>query len=130
VLGSLVLVLTPAGMLLAWGAHARRATPSGFWWTKSALLLCCAGVLLIVLGIMNVSERTLGTHNAWTSAIFVGSLLLPVAAAGSLLLSIDAWRRGAGSWFRAYAVAVSLGAVVLALYLSSWDMLAFRSWAY
>jgi CubicO group peptidase (beta-lactamase class C family) len=129
-LGSFALILTPVAMLLAWGVHARRATPAGFWWTKSALLLACASVWLIVVGIMNVSDRSLGTQNVATSAIFLGSLLLPVAAVVAPVLAIDAWRRGAGSWFRAYAVAVSLATIVLTLYMSAWDMLAFRSWTY
>lgn len=130
VFASLALVLSPAVMLLGWGVHARKAAPSGFWWTKSALLLTCACVLLIVLGVMNVSDRSFGTRNAATSAIFLGSLLLPVSAVVSLLLAVDAWRRGAGAWLRAYAVATALGAMVLTAYLSSWNMLAFRSWVY
>ena len=130
VLGSLALVLTPVALLVAWGIHAKRATPSGFWWTKSSLLLGSAGVLLIVLGVMNVSDLSLGTQNVWTAAIFVGSLLLPTAAILSLLFALDAWRRGAGPWLRAYALIVSLAACVLTAYLAYWSMLAFRPWAF
>jgi len=130
VLLAVALALTPIVMLVPWGVHAARATPSGFWWTKSTLLFACVGVLLIVLGVMNVSDLTLGTQNAWTAAIFVGSILLPAAAVMSLLFTLDAWRRGAGPWLRAYALAVSASALVLSAYLASWGMLAFRSWAY
>ncbi len=129
VLLSFALALTPVVMLVPWAFHARRAAPSGFWWTKSTLVLACAGVLLIVLGIMNVSDRSLGTQNVWTAAIFVGSLLLPAAAVMALLFSLDAWRRGAGPWLRAYALTVSACALLLSGYLACWGMLAFRSWS-
>ncbi len=130
VFGSLALVLTPVAVLIAWGVHARRATPSGFWWTKSTLLLACTGVLLVVLGVMNGSDRSLGTRNAWTAAIFFGSILLPAAAILSLLFTLDAWRRGAGPWLRAYALTVSLCACLLTAYLSYWGMVAFRPWSW
>ena len=130
VLVSMALTLTPIAMLVPWAIRARRAAPSGFWWTKSTLVLACAGELLIVLGIVNVSDRTLGSQNVWTATIFVGSILLPAAGLMALLFSLDAWRRGAGPWLRAYAVAVSLCSIVLATYLWSWGMLAFRSWAH
>lgn len=130
VLVSMVLVLTPIAMLVPWAVNARRAAPSGFWWTKSTLVLACTGVLLVVVGIMNVSDRSLGTQNVWTAGIFVGSILLPVAAIMALLFSLDAWRRGAGPWLRAYALGVSVCALVLSAYLSSWGMLAFRPWSY
>lgn len=130
VLFALVLALTPLAMLIPWAVHAPRAEPSGFWWTKSTLLLACAGVLLIVLGIMNVSDRSLGTQNVWTAAIFVGTILLPAGAVMSLLFALDAWRRGAGPWLRAYALTLSVCALVLSAYLSAWGLLAFRSWAY
>jgi hypothetical protein len=128
VLGSLALVLTPVALLIAWIIHAKLAAPSGFWWTKSTLLLACAGVLLIFLGVMNVNDHTLGTQNAATVAIFLGSILLPAAAVLSLLFALDAWRRGAGPWLRAYALGVSVCALLLTAYLAYWDMLAFRTW--
>lgn len=129
VLVSMVLVLTPLAMLVPWAAHARRAAPSGFWWTKSALVLAGAGELLIVLGVMSVSDRSLGTQNVWTAAIFVGSIVLPAAAIIATMFTLDAWRRTAGPWLRAYALTVSVSALVVSGYLSSWGMLAFRSWS-
>jgi len=130
VLASMVLVLTPIAMLVPWAIRARRAAPAGFWWTKSALVLAGIGELLIVLGIMNASDRSLGTQNVWTATIFVGSILLPAAAIIATMFTLDAWRRGAGPWLRAYAVVASVSALVLSAYLSAWGMLAFRSWAY
>lgn len=130
VLLAFALALTPIAMLVPWAVHAPRAAPSGFWWTKSTLLFAGAGVLLMVLGVMNVSDRTLGAQNAWTAAIFLGSILLPAAAILSLLFTLDAWRRGAGPWLRVYALGVSLCALVLTAYLSYWGMVAFRPWSW
>ena len=37
---------------------------------------------------------------------------------------------GAGKWLRAYALMVSLAALIVSGYLSAWGMLAFRPWSY
>ena len=130
VLISFAFALTPIVMLVPWAVRATRAEPSGFWWTKSALILGSVALLLPVLGIMSVSDVNLGTQNIWTAAIFVGTVLQPAAAVLSLLFTIDAWRREAGQWLRAYALTVSLCACVLTAYLAYWGMLAFRPWAF
>ena len=110
-------------------AHATRANPSGFWWTKGVLILGSIALLLPVIGIMNVADVNLGTQNIWTTSMFAGTVLQPAAAILSLLLAIDAWRRGAGPWLRLYALKVSLCSCVLTAYLSYWGMVAFRPWS-
>lgn len=130
VLISFLLVLTPLAMLAVWLIHARRAVPAGFWWLKGALLMC-ACALAVPIGSHEVLDATrMGSLNVWTGAIFVGSLMLPVAALLAVFFTIDAWRNDAGRWLQRYAVVVSLAALVLSAYLSSWGMLAFRPWAY
>ncbi|OFW46659.1 MAG: hypothetical protein A3J29_02200 [Acidobacteria bacterium RIFCSPLOWO2_12_FULL_67_14b] len=130
VLISFGLVLTPLALLFVWIVHARRAEPSGFWWLKTALLLCALGAALPFVGVMNVSDLNLGWPNLWTGAIFTGSVMLPVAVLLAAFFTIDAWRNDAGRWLRAYGLAVSCAALVLSAYLSWWDMIAFRSWTY
>ncbi|MSO62589.1 MAG: class A beta-lactamase-related serine hydrolase [Acidobacteria bacterium] len=127
---SFALALTPILMLVPWVAHATRANPSGFWWTKGVLILGSIALLLPVIGIMNVADVNLGTQNIWTTAMFAGTVLQPAAAILSLLFAIDAWRRGAGPWLRGYAVAVSTCACILTAYLSAWGMLPSRPWAF
>ena len=127
---SFALALTPILMLVPWVAHATRANPSGFWWTKSVLMLGSLALVLPVIGIINVADVNLGTQNTWTTAMFAGTVLQPAAAILSLLVAIDGWRRGAGPWLRAYTITVSLCACVLTAYLSYWGMIAFRPWAY
>ncbi|HWI18124.1 MAG TPA: serine hydrolase domain-containing protein [Vicinamibacterales bacterium] len=130
VLASAAVVVTPLVALLLWVARARKAEPQGFWWLKSLLLLCAIAFVLPFIGVMNVIDRDLGTRNIWTTAMFAGSLLLPAAAVLSFMFVIEAWRAGAGRWFRAYALTVSLAALILSGYLSAWGMLAFRPWSY
>jgi hypothetical protein len=130
VLLSVALSLTPLVMWVPWIIHARRAEPAGFWWLKAFLALCSIGLLLPVIGVLNVPGSQLGTRNLWTSAIFVGSVLYPAAAVLSLLLTVDAFLSGAGKWLRAYALAISIAALIVSAYLSSWGMIAFRPWSF
>lgn len=130
VLCSFLLAATPLGLLVPWLVHARRAAPAGFWWLKTALLLCALAVTLPIVGVMNVRDIELGSPNLWTGAMFVGSVLLPVSVLLALFFTLHAWREAAGPWLRSYALAVSVAALVLSTYLWSWGMLAFRPWAY
>ena len=130
VLLSSVLVLTPWLMLIPWIVHARRAEPSGFWWLKLWLLLAAAGFAASTIAVLTVDDTVLGTRNAWTAAMFIGSVLVPAAAILSFLFTIDAWRRGAGGWLRAYALTVSIAALIVSGYLSSWGMIGFRPWSF
>jgi CubicO group peptidase (beta-lactamase class C family) len=130
VLVSAALVLTPLVMLLPWIVHARRAEPAGFWWLKTFLVLCGLALLLPVFGALNVPGRELGTQNPWTMMIFAGSILLPAAAILSFLFTIDAFLSGAGRWLRVYAATISVAALIVSGYLSSWGMIGFRPWSF
>lgn len=132
VLVSAALIATPILMLIPWGVSAlsRRREPRASGWLKAMLVLCAIGLLLPVLGVMNVLDRDLGTRNIWTTAMFAGTLLLPAAAILSFLFLIEAWRSGASRWLRAYALVVSLAALVVSGYLSAWGMIAFRPWSF
>jgi hypothetical protein len=130
VLVSFFLAATPLAMLIPWLVRVRRAEPSGFWWLKTALLLCAAAVALPTLGVMNVRDIELGGRNLWTGAMFFGSMLLPVSALLGLFFTILAWRDDAGPWLRAYALTVSVATLLLSVYLWSWGMLAFRPWSF
>ncbi len=130
VLASTGLAFTPLLMMIPWIVHARRAEPKGFWWLKLWLLLCSVGLLLPVMAVMNAGLAQLGTRNIWTAAIFAGSILFPAAAILSFLFTVDAFMSGAGKWLRAYALMVSLAALIVSGYLSAWGMLAFRPWSY
>jgi CubicO group peptidase (beta-lactamase class C family) len=127
---SFFLAATPLLMLIPWLVHSRRAEPSGFWWLKTALLLCAAAVVLPTAGIMNVRDIELGSRNLWTGAIFIGSLMLPVAALLSLFFTVHAGREYAGPWLRSYALVISVAALLLSAYAWSWGMIGFRSWSF
>jgi len=126
VLLSVAVVLTPLLAMLLWIVVSRK---SGFWVLRLFLLLCAIALVLPAIGIMNSSNDTIGARNAWTTAVFVGTILMPAAAILSFLLTIDAWRRGARRGFGAYALTVSIAALVIAAYLSSWGMIGFMPWS-
>jgi CubicO group peptidase (beta-lactamase class C family) len=138
VLLSAALVLTPLVMIVPWivtslaRRRARReggrAEPSGFWWLKIWLLSCGVAFIAPVAGVINSDDILLGTRNMWTAAIFTGSIVLPVAAILSFLFTIDAFIKDAGRWLRAYALVVSIAALVVSAYLSAWGMIGFRPW--
>jgi CubicO group peptidase (beta-lactamase class C family) len=135
VLLSAVIVMTPLAMLIPWvvtSLSRRRAQREGgdFWWMKIFLLLAAVGFVLPVIGIMNISDRELGTQNVWTTAIFAGTLLVPAAAILSFLFTLDVWRSGAGRWLRAYALVVSIAALIISGYLSAFGMIGFRPWSF
>jgi hypothetical protein len=85
---------------------------------------------LPIIGLLKLDDLSLGMRNAWTSAIFAGTVLMPVAAILSLLFTIDAWRNAAGRALRAYALSVSVAALVISGYLSSWGMIGFMPWSF
>ena len=130
VLVSIGLALTPVVMMIPWILHARRAEPRGFWWLKFFLLCCSIGLLLPVIGYSSASGTDLGTRNIWTAMIFAGTILFPAAAILSFLFTVDAMMSAAGKWLRAYALLVSVAALIVAAYLSAWGMLAFRPWSF
>jgi CubicO group peptidase (beta-lactamase class C family) len=130
VLASAALSLTPLLMLVPWVVHARRAEPAGFWWLKAFLVLCAVGFLLPVVGVLNVALTDLGRRNIWTAMMFAGTIVYPMAALVSTLLTVDAFMTGAGRWLRAYALAVSIAALTVSGYLAGWGMLAFMPWSF
>jgi hypothetical protein len=80
--------------------------------------------------LVTVDDIALGTRNPWTAAMFLGTVLVPAAAILSFLFTIDAWRNDAGRWLRAYALTVSIAALIVSGYLSSWGMIGFRPWSF
>lgn len=132
VLLSAAIVVTPLIALIPWtiSGFSRRGAKREGGFLKAMLLLCAIAFLLPVVGVMNVVDRELGTRNIWTLAMFAGTLLLPAAAILSFLFMVDAWRAGAGRWLRAYALVVSVAALIVSGYLSAWGMLAFRPWSF
>jgi CubicO group peptidase (beta-lactamase class C family) len=136
VLVSAGIIVTPLALLIPWvvmGLSRRSASVQhngGFWWVKVFLLLGAVGFVLPVIGVMNISDRLLGTRNVWTEAMFAGTLLVPAAAILSFLFTLDAGRSGAGRWLRAYALVVSIAALIVSGYLSAWGMIGFRPWSF
>ncbi len=130
VLASLVVVLSPLLVGIAWVILARWTPSPGFWTLKSALLLCALAVLTPAVAVGQAPGTGLGTANAWTVLYFAGTIAIPAAALLSLGVTIDAWRRDVRRWLGAYALLVSFAALVVSGYLYAWGMIGFRSWDY
>lgn len=129
VLISAAVVVTPIVMLIPWVVFSRRST-HGFWGVKIFLLLCAIAFLLPVFGAFEVDDKTMGTVNIGTLAMFAGSILMPLAAVASFLLAVDAARNGVRMPLRIYSFTVAIAALVISGYLSAWGMIAFRPWSY
>jgi CubicO group peptidase (beta-lactamase class C family) len=132
VLVAAALVLSPLLMAIPWAfaAVSRRGEPRGGGWTKVFLLLCAIAFAVPAIGLLDASAMELAARNVRTMAIFAGSVLLPAAAILAFMFALDAWRAGAGRWFRAYAITVAIAALIVSGYLSAWGMLAFRPWSF
>jgi hypothetical protein len=109
---------------------AQREGGPGFWWLKACLVLCSVALILPVIGALNLSGSQMGTRNVWTAMIFAGSMLFPAAAIVSFLATIDALMSAAGKWLRAYALVISVAALLVSGYLAAWGMIAFRPWSF
>jgi CubicO group peptidase (beta-lactamase class C family) len=130
VFASPLIVASVFAVAIVWVARIRRARPRGFWRLKLAMLLCPIGLLLPAVSLSLTPDRTWGVRNAGTTAVFLGTLAIPILAAGVAALAINAAWRGASRLLIAYAAVVSLAMAGLSLYLSSHDLLGVRLWTY
>lgn len=129
VLFSLVAIATVPLMLLVWLARFTRARPQGFWPLKLALVALPLSLLALASMMLWAPSREWGVQNLWTRLTFVGSVALPIFALTSLVMTLDAWHRGAGRWLRAYALVVAVSALLVSTFLVSAGLIAFRPWA-
>ncbi|MGH9662355.1 MAG: hypothetical protein ACRD96_27640, partial [Bryobacteraceae bacterium] len=128
VLAACFILMSPFLFAIIWIVHGRRARPRGFWGLKAVMLLSPILMAVIAMAIGMAPSQSLGLRNVWTELMWLGTMLLPVAAVLALIATMVAWLGGAGRWLRAYALAVSCAAIVLSAYLFSWNMVAFKPW--
>lgn len=130
ILLSLTAIASVPVVLLLWLARFARARPQGFWPLKLVLAALPLALLALASMFLWAPARDWGTQNLWTRLTFAGSVALPVLALTSLVMTLDAWHRGAGRWFRTYALAVAVSALLVSTFLVSAGLIAFRPWAY
>lgn len=130
ILFSVVALATVPLMLLVWLARVRRAHPQGFWPLKLVLVALPLSLLALASMFLWAPFRDWGVQNLWTRLTFVGSVGLPVLALTALVMTLDAWHRGAGRWLRSYALVVAVSALLISTFLVSAGLIAFRPWAY
>ena len=117
-------------MTLLWLLRIRRARPSGFWGLKLALLLCPLTMAVPFLALVATPTRQWGAMNAGTIAVYVGTLLIPAAAALALFMTIWAWRGGASRWLLTYGTLVTIAMTGVSLYFASTELVGLRTWSY
>jgi CubicO group peptidase (beta-lactamase class C family) len=117
-------------MTLLWLLRIRRARPSGFWGLKLALLLCPLTMAVPFLALVATPTRQWGAMNAGTIAVYVGTLLIPAAAALALFMTVWAWRGSASRWLLAYGTLVTIAMTGVSLYFASTELVGLRTWSY
>lgn len=127
---SLAAIATVPVLLAAWIIRLRRAEPRGFWGLKLALTAIPLSLLAMAAMMLWAPPTAWGVPNLWTRLVFIGSCVLPTAGVAALILTLDAWHKGAGRWLRAYALAVSVGALLVSTFLVSAGLIAIRPWAF
>lgn len=130
VLLSLIAILTVPLMLIAWLVGLLRARPRRFWPLKLVLVALPLSLVAMASLILWVPARDWGVQNLWTRLMFAGSVAFPVLAVTALVMTLDAWHRGAGRWLRAYALVVAVSALLVSTFLVSAGLIGFRPWAY
>jgi CubicO group peptidase (beta-lactamase class C family) len=130
VLTSLALVGSVPLACLLWLVRVRAARPRGFWALKIALLAIPGSFVSLASMMLWAPQREWGTLNVWTALTFVGSCGVPIAGIAALVLTLDAWAKGAGPWLRLYALLVAVGSLLVTTFMASAGLVALRPWAY
>ena len=129
-LAALLIVASVFIVAIAWVARLRRAQPRGFWELKAALLLCPLALLMPVGGLALTPMTSWGVRNAGTIAVAAGTLAVPVMAVVVAIVCMMAMRERASRSLVTYAGLVALAMGGLSMYLSHYDMIGLRLWAY
>ena len=130
ILVAVALLATVPLALLIWLVRIRAARPAGFWGLKITLVVLPLAFVALCSLPMWVPGREWGVPSLWTRATFIGSSALPIFSIVALVLLVDAWRRDAGPWLRAYAAAVTCGGLALSAYIAVWGLVGIRPWVY
>jgi hypothetical protein len=129
-LGSLAIIATVPFLFVVWLIHLRAARPRGFWTLKIALVALPVSLLALASMLFFAPAREWGLQTAWTWTTFLGSCALPIAALAALVLTLDAWQKGAGPWLRGYALAASVAGLLVSSFLAAAGLIALRPWVY
>ena len=130
ILLAVALLATVPLALLIWLVRIRAARPAGYWGLKVTLVVLPLALVALCSLPMWVPGREWGVPSLWTRATFIGSSALPIFSIVALVLLVDAWRRDAGPWLRAYAAAVTCGGLALSAYIAVWGLVGIRPWVY
>lgn len=132
--GSFLLALSSLLFAVVWGLRKvlGRLPDPGPWSVRLWPLLGAAalvGCLCLYGAAASRGSAMLGTPNLWTIGLMLTSLLLPVAAIGSVLAVWRHRRAPMNRWAYGHAVLVTAGLVFMAAFFGAWEMIGLRMWA-
>ena len=131
--GSFLLAVSSLLFAVIWGLRKalRRLPNPGPWSVRLWPLLGAAalvGCFWIYFAAESRGYALFGTPNRWTIGMMLTSLLLPVAAIGSVVAVWRHRRAPMNRWAYWHAVLVTGGLVFMAGFFASWGMLGLRMW--
>ncbi len=90
-------------------------------------------VIILIYGFIAVSNQTLlefGQRSFGNIQFFIATLLFAILSFYSLFLAIRSFRKPVGKLVRVYVLIVSLSCVGMTIFLSYWNIIGLRLWAY
>ena len=92
-------------------------------------LLATLAFLLVPVCFTQLNGPQIGTFNAWTAGIFLGTLLFPLLSVIGLVLVLRVPKSEIHRGVRIHSLLVSSACCVLTGFVLSWHLLALRLWA-
>jgi CubicO group peptidase (beta-lactamase class C family) len=131
VLLSMIAILIYAPFWILGGLSKRRRRPaerSMRIWPLLAVLSLVALVAIFILSSDDLIAR-LGNLTGWSFALFLTTIVFPVAAVASALSLWRAPAEGTRRWVRRFSLVVTFALLIAAAYLAYWGILGLRTWA-
>jgi CubicO group peptidase (beta-lactamase class C family) len=92
-------------------------------------LLATLAFLLVLVCFTRLNGPQIGTFNAWTAGVFLGTFLFPLLSVIGLVLALSVPKSDIHRGVRIHSLLISSACCVLTGFLLSWHLLALRLWA-
>jgi CubicO group peptidase (beta-lactamase class C family) len=127
----LVLMATSLLFVPVWGLRKLFGRMKGVrhLWVRAVPVLATLALLTVPYFFTRLNGPQVGTFNAWTAGIFLGTLLFPVLSLAGLLLALAAPNNEIHRGVRLHSLLVSSACCILSAFLASWGLVALRLWA-
>jgi hypothetical protein len=96
---------------------------------RTVPVLAILFLAVIPLCATRLNGQTIGTLNLWTLGIFLGSVFFPLLSLVGLFLAVSVPRNEIHRGVRMHSYLVSLACCMVTVFLSSWHLIALRTWS-